>query len=332
MAYFLAGDVGGTKTRLAIFASDGGLQVAQAEELFRSADYPTLEAMLQEFMARYPLHIEKASLGVAGPVVAGRASITNLPWQIEERHLEEVLNIPAVSLLNDLDAMAHAIPILRPDDLYTLNMGKATPHGNIALIAPGTGLGEAFLTWTGQHYQTHPSEGGHTDFAPLDELQMHLLRSLLMKFDHVSYEQVCSGIGLPNIYAALKNSSPALEEPAWLAQQLQDAPDPSPIITQAALDTKRPSTLCITTLRMFASILAAEAGNLALKVLATGGVYIGGGIPPRILPFIQEEAFLQIFRQKGRLSELLTPIPVHVILYPKVALMGAAYHNLERWS
>lgn len=330
MIHFLAGDIGGTKTHLAVYSSERGLQAPLAEELFRSADYLSLEAVIREFLEKYPLHIDKASFGIAGPVVAGKASVTNLTWKIDERHIEKTLNIPSVTLLNDLAALAYAIPILEPSDLFTLNVGKPAKHGTIALIAPGTGLGQAFLTWSGATYTVNPSEGGHADFAPINELQIDILRYLLKKFDHVSYELVCSGIGLPNIYAALKNSGPDFEEPDWLAQRLKDASDPTPIICDAALDTEKPCPLCQTTVRTFIAILGAQAGNLALTVLATGGVYIGGGIPPRLLPFLQEEAFLQAFRQKGRLSEFLEPLPIHVILHPNVALLGAARHSLEK--
>ena len=324
----LAGDIGGTKTNLAIFSPEAGLRAPLAEATFPSTDYPSLEALVREFLAQLDLKPEGASFGVSGPVVAGRVTITNLPWVIDETQLQAALNLSFVHLLNDLEAIAHAVPLLEPADLHTLNEGQPTPSGNIAIIAPGTGLGEAFLTWDGSRYRPHASEGGHTDFAPTNPLEVELLRYLQHRYEHVSYEWVCSGQGLPNIYAFLKDSGYA-EEPAWLAGQLAAADDPTPVIVNMALDEEKPCELCAATLNTFVSVLGAEAGNLALKVLATGGVYLGGGIPPRILPALKHERFMEAFRHKGRLSGLLAHMPVHVILNPKVALLGAACHGLE---
>jgi glucokinase len=333
----LAGDIGGTKTNLAVFSPEDGPRAPLAEATLPSADYASLEALVGEFLAQVSLPVERASFGVAGPVVASRATITNLPWTIEEAQLQEALNLSSVRLLNDLNAIAHAVPFLEADDLQTLNVGQQAPgrgvHGRseagaMAVVAPGTGLGEAFLTWDGTRYRPHPSEGGHADFAPTNPFEVGLLRYLQARFKHVSYERVCSGRGLPNIYAYLKDSGYA-DEPAWLTEQLAAADDPTPIIVNAALDSQRPCQLCVATLNAFVSILGAEAGNLALKVLASGGVYLGGGIPPRILPALEEERFMEAFRRKGRMSDLLARVPVHVILNPKVALLGAACHGLE---
>jgi glucokinase len=322
----LAGDIGGTKTNLAVFSPDEGLRAPLAEATFPSGCYPSLEALVSEFLAQIDIKVERASFGVAGPVVAGRATTTNLPWEMDQGQLQAALNIPTVRLLNDLAAIAHAVPFLEPSDLHTLNKGQAVPNGTLAVIAPGTGLGEAFLTWDGSRYVTLPSEGGHADFAPTDPLQIGLLAYLLDRFDHVSFEQVCSGRGLPNIYAYLKDGGYA-GEPGWLAEQLATARDPNPVIVQAALSGK--SELCVATLDTFVSILAAEASNLALKVLATGGIYLGGGIPPRILPALEGPRFMRAFTNKGRFSDLLARVPVHVILNPKSALLGAACHGLE---
>jgi len=324
----LAGDVGGTKTNLAVFSPEDGPRAPLAEVTFPSADYPSLEAIVREFLARVDLKVEQASFGVAGPVAAGRAEITNLPWVMEETQLREALNLSSVRLLNDLAAIAHAVPFLEPADLHTLNVGQPTPGGAMAVIAPGTGLGEAFLTWDGTRYRPHASEGGHADFAPTNSFEVELLRYLQDRFQHVSYERVCSGRGLPNIYGYLKDSGYA-DEPAWLTEQLAAAGDPTPVIVNAALDSERPCELCVATLNAFVSILGAEAGNLALKVLASGGVYLGGGIPPRILPTLEQKPFREAFRHKGRMSDLLVRVPVHVILNPKVALLGAACHGLE---
>ncbi len=323
----LAGDIGGTKTDLAVFSSDGGLRSPVAEATFPSADYPSLEALVQEFLRKVRLTVEAASFGVAGPVVDGRAKITNLPWQIDEGLLGKTLRLSPVRVVNDLDAIAHAIPLLEPADLETLSAGAPAPGGAIAVIAPGTGLGEGFLTWDGKRYQAHPSEGGHADFAPTTARELDLLRFLQARFEHVSFERVCSGRGLPNVYAYFKETGFA-EEPAWLAQQLERTTDPTPLIVKAAQGDP-PCALCVATLDMFVSIMGAEAGNLALKVLATGGVYVAGGIPRRILPALTQGAFMQSFRRKGRLADLLGRLPVHIVLNPKVGLMGAASLGLD---
>ncbi len=327
----LAGDIGGTKTNLAVFAMTGGendWKKPLAEATFPSGRYPSLEALVEEFQAQHHFTIERASFGVAGPVVAGRATITNLPWVLEENHLKKALGIPSVNLLNDLNAIAHGVPYLENDDLYTLNAGHPVERGSIAVVAPGTGLGEAFLTWESGHYHPHTSEGGHADFAPADAFQLELLRYLQQRYTHVSFERVCSGKGLPNIYVFLKESGHA-QEPAWLAELLATTTDPTPVIVDNALDKERACEICTLTLQMFVSILGAEAGNMALKVLATGGVYLGGGIPPRILPFLSEGRFMQAFLRKGRLSDVLIPVPVYVILNPNIALLGVARHGFE---
>ena len=248
---------------------------------------------------------------------------------MDEHQLQLALQIPSVLLLNDLDAIAHSVPHLESQDLCILNQGQRVPGGAIAVIAPGTGLGEAFLTWDGSHYLAHTSEGGHADFAPVNAFQVELLRYLMARFPHVSFERLCSGKGIPNIYDYLKDSGYS-EQPQWLAEQLAVAQDRSPVIVNNALDKDNACELCVATLNAFVSILGAEAGNLALKVLATGGVYIGGGIPPRILSYLQNNQFMQAFTHKGRLTPLLTQMPVHVILNPKVALLGAAIHGFEK--
>jgi len=300
-----------------------------AEATFTSADYASLEALAAEFLAQVDLPPTWASVGVAGPVVNGRAEVTNLPWVVDETGLARALGFSHVRLLNDLDAIAHAVPVLDQADLHTLHRGDPVAHEPVALVAPGTGLGEAFLTWDGSRHTAHQSEGGHADFAPRNPTQIELLRHLMNRFEHVSYERVCSGRGLPNIYQYLRDSGHA-EEPAWLRGQLATADDPTPIIANAALDDHAPCSLCVATLDTFVSILGAEAGNLALKVVATGGVYLGGGIPPGILPILQKGQFMQAFQAKGRLSDLVARIPVHIILNPKAALLGAAQHGLEQ--
>jgi len=324
----LAGDIGGTKTNLAIYSSEAGPRAPLVEATFPSGEYPSLETLAREFLAGVDLPVDRGAFGVAGPVVSGQATITNLPWVMDEEQLQEGLNLSAVRLLNDLVAVAHSVPVLEGTDLHTLNQGEAEPGGAIAVVAPGTGLGEAYLTWDGGRYRARASEGGHASFAPDTPVQLDLLRFLLGRFEHVSCERVCSGKGLPNIYAFLKESGRA-EEPDWLAEQLAEADDPTPVIVRAALDGDRPCDLCVLTLNMFVSILGSEAGNVALKVLATGGVYLGGGIPPRILSALDSGRFTAAFQNKGRLADLLGRIPVHVILNPKAALLGAACYGLD---
>jgi glucokinase len=325
---FLAGDIGGTKANLAIFASKEELRAPLLEAKLPSADYPSLTALVKDFLSSVKTPIDRAVFGVAGPVTNGRAKITNLPWVIQEIQLQKELAIPEVRLLNDLEAMANAIPLLESTDLYTVNPGSPEPYAPMAVIAAGTGLGEAFLVWDGTRYRTYPSEGGHADFAPRTPFELGLLISMLGRSHHVSYEHICSGIGLPNIYTYLKESG-MLEEPAWLAEQLVKVEDHTPIIINAALNEQNSSGICAATLRTFVSILGAEAGNMALKVLATGGIYLGGGISPRILPFLEGGEFMQAFKNKGRFSDLLASIPVQVILNSKVGLIGAAAYGFD---
>jgi glucokinase len=324
----LAGDIGGTKTHLAVYSSEKGLQEPLADARLPSQDYPSLGALVGDFARDLPFDFDTASFGVAGPVVRGRASITNLPWTLDEDELEEKLGVSSVHLLNDLAATAQSVPQLGSDDLHSLKLGNAEPHGTIAVVAPGTGLGEAFLTWDGSRYRPHASEGGHTDFAPIDDLEAGLLAHLRERFGRVSYERICSGRWLPSVYEYLKSVGHA-PEPEWLSERLRDVDDPVPAIVDAASDNERSCELCRETLKLFVRVLGSEAGNLALKVLATGGVYLGGGMPPRILDFLADKAFIERFETKGRLSPLVQQIPVQVIMNPDAALLGAACHGLE---
>jgi glucokinase len=228
-------------------------------------------------------------------------------------------------LLNDLEAIANAVPFLEDEDLYVLNAGDPNPQGAIGVIAPGTGLGEAFLVWNGQRYESYPSEGGHAAFAPTNSRQIDLLTYWLDRLTHVSYERLCSGIGIPNIYQFLLDSG-VYEEPVWLRETLDKTRDRTPVIVSAAVEET--ADICADTLDLFMEILGGEAANLALKVLATGGVYIGGGIPPRILPQLESSRFMDVFCSKGRFSEMMETMPVYVIRNPKTALFGAAYEAL----
>jgi glucokinase len=326
----LTGDIGGTKTVLAIFSADSGPHKPLMERTYPSIHYLGLEDIVHEFLREVDAPIDSAYFGVAGPVVDGYANITNLTWAIDETHLKSTFGWSAVKLLNDLEAVAYAVPILEADDLHTLSAGKPVPGGNIGVLAPGTGLGEAFMTFEDGHYKAHASEGSHAAFGPVNSLQVGLLTYMRERkgFDHVSYERVCSGgLGIPNLYSYLRDTGYA-PEPAWMMEKLADSDDITPVIIQSAKDKDHSCELCIATLNLFVSILGAEAGNLALKVLSTGGIYIGGGIPPRILSDLQHPAFLEALRSKGRFRQMLTNMPVHIILNTRAGLLGAAAYGL----
>jgi glucokinase len=323
----LAGDIGGTKTALALISRETGPRAPLATAVYPSGEYTSLGAILSTFLDGVDAKIEQGSFGVAGPVEEGRATITNLAWEVDVEQLSEVLGGASICLLNDLEAMASAIPYLEPDDLDTLSAGEPEPDGAIAVLAPGTGLGEAFLTKTGGRYTAHPSEGGHADFAPRTPLQCELLDYLHERQTHISYEWVCSGVGLPNIYRFLRDTGRA-KEPDRLAEALAGAADHTPIIIGDAMSDD-PCELSAMTLGIFVDILGAEAGNMVLRLMATGGVYLGGGIPPHILPALEDGRFLRAFRDKGRMSDVLMGVPVHIIVNRQTGLLGAAYYALE---
>jgi glucokinase len=324
----LAGDIGGTKTVLALFKEDSTAEfehVPVHEAVFPSGDFISLEAIIDEFLKEFDVRLSGASFGVAGPVVNQQAEITNLAWVIDAKKIHTAFGVNTI-LLNDLEAIANAIPHLKKDDLVTLHKGEPEPAGAKAVIAPGTGLGEAFLVWDGQKYESYPSEGGHAAFAPTSFRHLDLLSYWLKKLDHVSYERLCSGIGIPNIYEYLRECG-EYDEPDWLRQELALVEDRTPLIVNTAKSGDVP--ICVDTLTLFMEILGGEAANLALKVLATGGVYIGGGIPPRIIAQLQASSFMELFQNKGRFSEMMDDIPVYVIRNSNVALYGAAYEALK---
>lgn len=323
----LAGDIGGTKTVLALFSTEQGPYQPAAIATFHSGDYPSLEAIVGQFLQGQQVEVSHAAFGVAGPVVSGRARITNLPWIIDHNQLATTFGFHSVSLLNDLEAIAVAIPILRPADLETINPGQPQARGAMAVVAAGTGLGEAFLLWNGHQYISYPSEGGHASFAPTNPTQLALLDYLWSQFGHVSFERVCSGLGIPNLYAFLRDTG-RYSEPTWLAEERNQSEDPTRTIVQNGLEGQAP--ICVATLDLFVQILAAEASNLAIKILATGGVYIGGGIPPRLVSQLKSPAFMEAFTHKGRFSSLLQQMPVHIILNSRAGLVGAAWHGLNQ--
>lgn len=324
---FLAGDIGGTKTALVLVSRETGPQHFLATATFPSSKYQNLETIVSEFLAAHPVTLEGACFGVAGPVIDQRAEITNMPWVIDGRALSAHLGGVPVKLINDLVAFAQSVPYLQPEHLATLNPGAPDPQGAIAVIAPGTGLGEAYLTWEYDHYRARPSEGGHASFAPTTPLEVELLSYMLEHHNHVSYERLCSGLGIPNLYAFFRDRV-FRRETAEIAAALAVASDPTPVIVDGALDPATPCPLCTATLDCFLGILGSEMGNLALKVFATGGVYLGGGIPPRILTQLRTARLLNAMRNKGRFRSLMERTPVHVILDPRAALVGAAAYGL----
>ncbi|MER3446494.1 MAG: glucokinase [Candidatus Dadabacteria bacterium] len=313
----LAGDIGGTHTRVALFESGGGIPKPVVIETFPSRGSMGLDAIVRRFIEGHNPIIEYACFGVAGPVKSGRSETSNLAWVVDALQL----SIKTVRLINDLEASAYGIALLEPKDIFVLNEGVPNPGGNMALISAGTGLGEAGLHWDGDHYQPFPSEGGHADFAPRSELEVELLLYLLKQYGHVSFERVLSGPGLYNIYKFLRDTGRG-EEPAWLTEQMNQQDDPSAVISRAALEGS--CKLCVHALDLFVSIYGSEAGNLALKLMATGGVYVGGGIAPKIIQKLMDSTFMKAFVSKGRMKSLLEAIPVRVILNDNTALLGAA--------
>lgn len=324
----LAGDIGGTKTILALFSLDlvnNRLSEPTYKKTYPSDAYASLEAVIRDFLETTAVSPVCAAFGVAGPVVDGRAQVTNLPWQIDTAVLQETIGSNNVYLLNDLESMANAVPHLLADELITINEGQQNPTGPIAVIAPGTGLGEAYLVHNGSQYQALPSEGGHATFSPVNAMQRELLAYLEPQFEHVSFERVCSGSGIPNLYCFLRDNG-RYPEPTWLHEQLAAAEDWTPVIVAAAKEEK--ADICVATLDLFVDILANETSNMAIRLLATGGIYLGGGIPPRIVPQLTDGDFMRRYAFKGRFSALVSQMPVYIIKDPSAGLQGAAYFGL----
>ena len=322
----LAGDVGGTKVHLALYDFINGTLQYTSDKQYPAKNYSGLEEIVKEFLGASK--VTAACFGVPGPVRDGRLRLTNLPWTLDSRELSAGLGIEHVFLINDLEANGYGVAELTADQIFTLSEGDASQMGNRALLAAGTGLGEAMLIWNGHAHVPHPSEGGHTDYAPRNEDEIDMLRFLKQKYNgRISFERVVSGMGLTNIYEFLREVR-GMEEPAWLAEKIAAVPDPNTVITETALAAK--SEICEKALDMFVSSYGAEAGNLALKLLSVGGVYIGGGIAPRILEKLKDGTFMKAFTDKGRLSQLLINMPVRVILDSRAALLGAAAYAEAR--
>ena len=323
----IAGDIGGTKTNVALFEARGRtLGPVVVQQSFPSGKYDSLEAILAEFVATHkPEVITHACFGVAGPVVGGRVEATNLVWTVSAEKLAETLGVPSVLLINDLEATAYGIEELRPEQLYTLNEGLGVRRGHRALIAAGTGLGMAGIFFDGRRYHPMPSEGGHMDFAPRNEREFEMLTYLREKIGgRVSYERVLSGMGLFNIYSFLRDRGHG-EEPAWLAEEIEGG-DKSAAVSRAGLAVK--SELAAKALEMFVELYGAMAGNLALILKPLGGLYVGGGIAPKIMAKLTDGTFMRTYGDKGRMSALVLSIPVRVVLDDKTALYGAAHRAL----
>jgi glucokinase len=320
----LVGDIGGTKTTVALYSLPLNAQTPIFEMTFKSSEFTSLKDLVKSFLRNEEKKISAAVFGAAGPVIDGSVKITNLPWKIVDRDLENELSIEEVWIINDLEAIANAIPYLSAEDFFDLHEGVPEENGTMAVIAPGTGLGEAYLTWDEGTYHPHASEGGHSDFAPISKKQADLLAFMFKSYDHVSYERLCSGIGIPNIYSFVLSRGEFME-PSWLTEQLAQAADPTPIIVKAAGNKEMPCPLCNETVQIFTSILGAECGNMALKFKATGGVYLGGGMIPKMLDVIDLEELRSAYVNKGRFKEFVSNIPIRLILNPEPGIIGAAH-------
>lgn len=318
----LAGDIGGTNTRLALFEKTEQGFLTAAEEKFSSPAFESLSKIVGNFLGNKSHSVDCACFGVAGPVRGKTAKITNLTWTADTGSIAELLGHERIALINDLEANVYGLNELNENDFLILNKGEPNPAGSRALISAGTGINEAGIFNKDGKLRPFATESGHADFAPRNELEIELLRYLLTKFERVSLERVVSGLGLQNIYNFLRDTKRA-EEPIWLAEEIKKSIDAGAVISQNGLAGK--SAICEQTLDIFVSLYGAEAGNMALRLLATGGAYIGGGIAPKILPKLKEKAFLDAFSAKGRMRELLELMPVRVILNDKAALLGAAH-------
>ena len=319
MSRVLAGDIGGTKTRLAIIEVDGMRLSTSREVSFPSRDFATFDDLLDDFLkgAQAPAH---AAFGIAGPVQGRTVRVTNLPWVIEADATQRRFGFVSCNLLNDLEAVAFGLPALGETDLLTLQDGDPDAGGNMAIIAAGTGLGEAGLYWDGNRHHPYATEGGHTSFSPQNDLEMELLRYLQGLYGHVSWERVVSGMGLPDLHNFLRGYR-QVAVPQWLEDEMREG-DAAAAISNAALSER--DDLCSETMDIFVQLYGAEAGNLALKSMSRGGLYLGGGIAPKILPLLRRDTFMRAFLRKGRMRPVLEAMPVRVILNDRVALYGPA--------
>lgn len=316
----LAGDIGGTRIRFAIIGVQGQRLHTETEQSFLSKDHASLELALEQFAAAARLPFESVCLGIAGPVIEGRCIATNLPWKIDADRIRSILSLQSVALINDLAANALGIRALSEQDFFVANPGRPNPSGNACIIAAGTGLGEAGMFWDGHQHQPFPSEGGHCDFAPTSDFDYRLQQFLADRYGHVSWERVVSGMGIVNLFEFLchENSEP---QPEWFVRE-KERGDAASAVSNAALSEGNPR--CMETMRLFLRYYGAEAGNLALKTMASGGIYIGGGIAPKLVQLFRLDCFLEALCAKGRMQALLQDMPVKIILNDRTALLGAA--------
>lgn len=321
----LAGDIGGTNVRLAAFELEGSRLQCVVERIYKAAEHKNVCEVVRKFISTEGVLVDRACFGAAGPVRHGRVTFSNLDWVIDCRDLAELLRLKAVGLINDLEAYAYGVNTLESKDFVTLQEGPEDATGNMAVISAGTGLGQAGLYWDGFRHHPFPCEGGHTDFAPRNDVEQELLRYLLKKHEHVSYERILSGPGIRNVYEFLRDTKKE-EEPAWLSEQLKDASDVPAVISRMALEQK--ATICERTMEMFVSIYGAETGNCALKFMAVGGMYIGGSIAAKILPLMQRPEFMKAFLAKGRMERILREMPVKIVLNDDAGILGAANYTL----
>lgn len=329
----LAGDVGGTKVHLALYSFQGGILQQLRDQKYPAMDYASLDVVVNEFLKGDDdsrREIVAACFGCPGPVRDGRIKLTNLPWSLDVRELAPLLTIEHIFLINDLEANGYGIPELSAESIFTLHAADASAVGHRGLVSAGTGLGEAMLIWDGKHrHLPIASEGGHCDFAARNDREIKLLEYLRRTLQgRVSFERVVSGIGIKNVYAFLRDDQ-KMDEPAWLRERLETE-DPNAVIGQCAEDGSSP--ICYETMQIFAAAYGAEAGNMALKVLAAGGIYLGGGIAPKVLKTLESGAFTEAFLDKGRMRPLLEAMPVRVILDDTCALLGAAAYAEARAS
>ena len=321
----LAGEIGATRTRLAAFDKEGSRLKVVVEKTYLSQEHGSLSEIIAAFIQAEGIAVHSACLGVAGPVRRGRSKISNLPWVIDSRDLAKQLKLDSVGMINDLEAYAYGIDGLDSKDFVTLNTGSEDAEGNRAVISARTGLGVAGLYWDGYRHHPFACEGGHSDFAPRNALEMELLAYLQKKYGRISYERLLSGPGIKNIYDFLRDARKA-DEPQWLKDQIGAAPDPPAVISQLALEGK--AAICDQTLSIFVSIYGAETGNCALNFLSTGGIFIGGSVAAKIVPKMKDPIFMESFLDKGRMESLLKEIPVTIVLNDDSGIIGAARYTL----
>src|SRR6185437_10864241 len=321
----LAGDIGGTRTRLAAFETEGSKLKCVVEKTYPSQEHNGLAEIVSDFVKTEGIPVHSACFGVAGPVTAGRSKISNLPWTIDSRELAAQLKLDSVGLINDLEAYAYGVDALESKDLVTLQAGSEDAEGNRAVIAARTGLGVAGLYCDGFRHHPFPCEGGQAEFAPKNDIEMELAQYLRKQFQHVSCERILSGPGIKNIYDFLRDMKKA-EEPDWLRDKISQAKDPPALISQLALERK--AAICEQTLSIFVSVYGSETGNCALNFMATGGVFIGGSIAAKIVPKMRDPIFMKSFLDTGRMQSLLKDMPVKIVLNDDAGLIGAARYTL----